>query len=505
MPSVQSEYVLAMDLGTSSATAVLCSLNTLQPVTQYSVELQQSYPKPSWVEQDLEQLWQAITHASKQALAQLKAQDPAANIACIGITNQRETLCVFDKEHGKPLAPAISWQCNRSIEQCQNLKKAGYAKDLHAKTGLSLDPYFSGSKILWLMEHNPEIKTLLTSQKALLGTVDTYLLMRLTHGKTFATEPSNASRTLLLDLQKNSWDEDLLQIFSLPSINNLAAILPSCSHFGSTKNVDGLPDGIPITGILGDQQAALLGQQCLNPLQAKCTYGSGAFLLINTGEKPTFSKSGLLTTIAWQIEDKRYYALEGSSFIAGTGIDYLKDSWQFFKDIKATTTTLQNVTASPHMHFVPAFSGVGSPHWKANARAALFGLSLDTSKAMIIRAMLEGIAFSVADLIEAAESDLSQSLSSLRVDGGVSQNDALLQFQADISNITITRPQKIESTALGAAMIATHGFTGAKTIHQLQNNSQEASHFKPQINTELRKQHRTAWQKAMQACLSVSS
>jgi len=499
---MSDKYVLAIDQGTTGSTVLIVRTNpdqSSQIVSKATVDFEQHYPKPSWVEHDLHQIWSSVEAAANKAvdLAKTDKAFTKDKIVAIGITNQRETLCVFDAVSSQPDCNAIVWQCKRSTDICETLKKNGFEKTIKEKTGLVLDPYFSGTKITWLMENKPEIRERLESGKAILGTIDTFLIHKLTGGKVHATEASNASRTLLYNIHKGEWDLELLDILKVTNHACLPCVKDSSGDFGSTLNLSFLPDGIPITGVLGDQQAALAGQTCFSVGEAKCTYGTGAFLLLNTGEIAETSANGLLTTIAWQLDGKVTYALEGSSFIAGAAIQFLRDQLQILENSCDSESLSKNEAAAPHLYFVPTLSGLGAPYWEPNVQGALLGLTRGTTKGQIIRAAIEGISFQVYDLVKAMAADSSEDLKILRVDGGACANDLLMQIQSNYLNVEVERPRDVETTALGAAMFAALGVGIFRSLDELKGARKIEKVFVPStVSTDT---HLKGWKRAIEA------
>ena len=503
-----SYYVLSIDQGTSSSRALIYSVestsventaakNTFSLVAQASQTFKQHFPQPSWVEHDAEDIWLTVMKSCQEALkmALQSSSFDLTKLACVAITNQRETLCLWDAETGKPIMRAIVWQCKRSAAICQHWKHLGYETEVHQKTGLCIDPYFSATKLSWLLENHPHLRADLLSGKTKVGTVDSYLLYRLTSGTSYATEPSNACRTLLYGL-RDSWDPDLCEMLDLPRTDVYPAVKDSCAIFGHTTLGGILPAPVPISGIVGDQQAATIGQQCLAKGQMKCTYGTGAFLMVHAGQTPIFSQSGLLTTVGWQVGGKKTYLIEGSSFMAGAAVDYLKDQWGLMTS--AQDASHIKATASPRVMFVPELAGLGAPHWNPEVRGALLGLSRDTSKDAVIRAMLEGVIFRVTDLVETATADLGSSNTDFKVDGGMSQNDLAMQFQADMLSVAVHRKQDKEATALGAAIMAAYG-AGLIDSLSLANDHASGQTFYPAMDQATKKIHRDAWKRALAA------
>jgi glycerol kinase len=496
--------VLAIDEGTTGATAMLIDFSkptSPKVVGRSNHEFQQHFPKPGWVEHDLDQIWAAIRAATNDAIKNTNGAVGAKDICAIGITNQRETLCVFNRKTSKPSCKAIVWQCRRSSDLCKELKSSGLGSVATQKTGLVLDPYFTGTKIRWLMENNPTIKKEIEQGTSVFGTIDTYVLHRLSGGSAFATESSNASRTLLYNL-RGGWDNDMCKTLGVPTLSSLPDVLPSSGVFGHTKGLDFLPDGIPITGIVGDQQAAMAGQACFSPGEAKCTYGTGAFLLLNTGDQPVFSKEGLLTTIAWNIDGKLTYALEGAAFVAGAAIQFLRDQFGFLPKSADAERLAAGVYASPYLYFVPSLTGLGGPYWDSEARGAFLGMHRGTTKNEVILAALEGIAFQVTDLAKSMAEDHGQSLKVIRADGGAATNDLLMQFQSNLLSVPVDRPKDIETTAIGAGLFAALGVGIYKNLGELSLARQSDKVFKPVISdnvtTMIKKQY-AGWSKAIAA------
>ena len=503
---MSNQVLMAIDQGTTGTTVMLLDVeDSRRPVIigRKTVDFKQHYPKPGLVEHDLEEIWQSVARATKGALEMAafahKKNFKMSDIAAIGITNQRETLCTFDRKTAKPLCKAIVWQDKRSYDICQKLKdKETFVR---SKTGLVLDPYFSGTKMTWLMEQGGEVAKAIQDGTALFGTIDTYLLYRMTQMESFATEASNASRTLCFNSQQGAFDVELAKIFGLPHLDCFAQVKDSAGFFGKTKGLSFLPDGIPITGILGDQQAALAGQTCFEEGDAKCTYGTGAFMLRNIGENFSLSDCNLLTTVAWQLNGKKTYAYEGSAFIAGAAVQFMRDQLGFLSDAKESQELASEVLAAPEVYFVPALAGLGAPYWDPLAKGAFLGLTRGTTKNQMVRAGLEGIGFIVGDLFNAMAKDTSSS-ASLRVDGGAAANDLLMQFQSDILDIVVDRPKIIETTALGAALFAGLGVGMYSSIEDLKGMREVEQLFKPatgDIATSKRKENLSGWQRAVKA------
>lgn len=444
---------LAIDQGTTGSTAVVLD-RSLRVLAKANREFPQRFPQPGWVEHDPEAIWQSVRHAVTAVLADPKVD--ADRIEAIGITNQRETTVVWDRATGAPIHHAIVWQCRRTTEVCQTLRAAGHEALVRERTGLVLDPYFSGTKVAWVLDHVEGARDRAERGELAFGTIDSFLVHRLTGGGVHVTDVSNASRTLLMHLEDGAWDDELLALFRVPKVM-LPEIRGNAEVYGKTKNVGFLPDGIPIAGMAGDQQAALFGQACFEPGEAKCTYGTGAFLLMNVGDTPVASNHGLLTTAAWRLNGKTTYALEGSAFVAGAVVQWLRDSLQFFSSAAEVEALAATVEDSGGVVLVPALTGLGAPHWNPEARGVIWGITRGTTRAHVARAALEGIAFQNKDILDAMVADRGEPLRCLRVDGGAAANDLLMQFQCDLVGVPLSRPHMLETTALGAAMLAMVG------------------------------------------------
>ncbi len=487
--------ILAIDQGTTGTTALIFD-EDLKVLAKVNHEFPQHFPEASWVEHDLNEIWSSVIKAVSDVLK--RANISGKDISAIGITNQRETTCLW--HHGpeaKPLHRAIVWQDRRTHEICQKLKKQGYEKYIHKKTGLLLDPYFSGTKLEWLLKNIPQAKGLAKSGKVAFGTIESYLLYRMTGG-THKTEGSNASRTLLMDIKTCQWDEDLLKLFQIPK-----AVLPEiCANdveFGRTKNFPGLPDEVPITGMIGDQQSALFGQACFSKGMAKCTYGTGAFALVNTGSTPVFSKNKLLTTVGWRLGHKTTYGLEGSAFIAGAAVQWLRDGLEFFDEASQIEALATSVSDSDGVIFVPALSGMGAPHWLPTATGLISGISRRTTRAHIARATLEGISFQVRELLAAMMKDYGKKIQLCKVDGGGAANNFMMQFQSDLLGCHLVRSSLLETTALGAGLQA--GLTVGiwKNLEDIKKRWKADKIYEPKINAKTRKSEIARWDKAMKA------
>lgn len=467
-------HVIAIDQGTTGSTVLVLDEN-LQLRGRGYKEYRQIYPQPGWVEHDPEDIWSSVLFALDAALKDIDA----SSIAAIGITNQRETAVLWDRKTGKPVHNAIVWQDRRTADRCAELKTAGKEGRVKQLTGLTIDPYFSGTKVGWMLHHVEGLAAKARDGQVAFGTVDCFLLSRLTGGAVHATDVTNASRTMLMDLHTLAWSDELCELLGVPRAI-LPTIVPSSGTVGSTKGVPGLPDGIPIAGIAGDQQSALFGQACFTPGDAKCTYGTGAFILMNTGETPVASKSGLLTTVAWKLATGELrYALEGSAFIAGAAVQWLRDGLQFFSSAKEIEALASSVPDSAGVIVVPAFAGLGAPHWRPEGRGSITGLTRGSTRAHIARATLEGIALQNVDILRAMERDAGRSLTVLKVDGGASANDLLMQFQSDVLGVEISRPELVETTALGAAFLAGLGTGVWKDQDAVRKTWREQKRFKP--------------------------
>ena len=443
-------YVLALDQGTTSSRALLFNRRA-QVVALEQMEFRQYYPQPGRVEHDAEEIWNTQLAVARACLR--KAGVSASEVAAVGVTNQRETTVIWDRRTGEPIAPAIVWQDRRTSDVCEALMSAGEAPLVTGKTGLRIDPYFSATKIAWLLDHVPGARSRAERGELAFGTIDTWLMWKLTDGAVHATDVSNASRTLLCDLRTGQWDDELLQLFNVPE-TLLPEIVPSSGVIGFTDpELFGCP--VPIAGVAGDQQAATFGQACFEPGCAKNTYGTGGFLLMNVGETPRESLHRLIATAGWRIGDEpTQYALEGSVFIAGAVVQWLRDGLQFFKSAEEIESLARSVPDSDGVYLVPAFVGLGAPHWDSDARGLIIGLTRGTTRAHIARAALDVIAFQCAEVLDAMQRDAHTPLKELRVDGGASRNNLLMQFQADISGVPVIRPAITETTALGAAFLA---------------------------------------------------
>ena len=490
-------YLLALDQGTTSSRAIIFNEHGQVQATAQR-ETQILTPHSGWVEQDAQEIWSNQIAVVQQAFA--TAGILAKDICAIGVTNQRETTVVWDKRTGKPLAPAIIWQDRRAADWCNQLIQKNQIQLIQDKTGLRIDPYFSAGKLVWLLEHVNGLKALAQQGHVAFGTIDSWLIWNLTQGAEHVIEASNASRTMLMNLHRQKWDEDLLELFQIPA-SVLPKIITSDSYIADTAT-GLLGANIPITGILGDQQAALFGQSCFEVGTAKNTYGTGCFMLFNTGNQVRFSKNKLLTTLAWQCQNQTHFALEGSVFMAGAVVQWLRDGLGIIQQSSDVEHLANSVTSSDGVVLVPAFTGLGAPHWDSEARALLCGMSRGTNKAHIARAALESIAFQVSDVLTAMQSDLDHPLKELRVDGGASQNDMLMQFQADILNVPVLRPKMLESTAWGAAAMAGLKAGVFTDLSEISASWQLDRVFEPQMNAAERAEYLARWQHALKRAKS---
>ncbi len=485
------KHILALDQGTTSSRALLLSEDgKVHGMAQ--APFKQIFPKPGWVEHDPREIWSTQFGVAMDALAQSGGQSDS--IAAIGITNQRETTIVWDRKTGEPVYNAIVWQDRRTSAFCDLLREQGHAPLIQQKTGLVIDAYFSGSKVRWILDNVPGARTRAERGELAFGTVDSWLIWQLTQGEVHVTDVTNASRTMLFNLNTLAWDDELLQILGVPKAV-LPRVVSSSEVCGKTK---GVLDGIPIAGIAGDQHAALFGQMCMHPGMVKCTYGTGSFMLQNTGDKPVVSKNRLLTTVGWSINGKTTYALEGSVFIAGAVVQWLRDELQIIRSAEEIEELAASVPDTAGVYFVPAFSGLGAPHWDQYARGTIVGLTRGANRAHIARAALEGVAFQVSDILHAMESDSGVPLKELRVDGGAARNNLLMQLQADLLGCKVTRPLNPESTVLGATYLAGLAVGYWPDQETIARQWQSDCAFEPKISADQRNTRRVAWSRALE-------
>ena len=487
-----AKYIMALDQGTTSSRCILFDkAGNICSMAQR--EFEQIYPKPGWVEHNPMEIWSTQYAVMSEAMALLGAKPN--DIAGIGITNQRETTIVWDKETGEPVYNAIVWQCRRTAKDINLLVKDGYADVIKAKTGLVPDAYFSATKIAWILSNVAGARKKAEEGRLLFGTVDTWLIWKLTGGAVHVTDYTNASRTMLFDIHNRCWDKELLEKFNIPEVM-LPKVKPSSCIYGYT-DPSVLAGNVAIAGAAGDQQAALFGQTCFHAGEAKNTYGTGCFLLMNTGEKPVFSKNGLVTTIAWGLDGKVNYALEGSIFVAGAAIQWLRDNMRLIDSSADSEYMAKKVHGTHGCYVVPAFTGLGAPHWDQYARGTIVGITRGTNKNHIIRATLESIDLQVCDVIDAMRADAGVELKSLKVDGGASANNFLMQFQADMINAPVKRPSCIETTAMGAAYLAGLAVGYWKSKEDVIKNQSIDQIFSPQMSEEERQTKRKGWNKAV--------
>lgn len=485
------KYILALDQGTTSSRAIVFN-HQGAVVSVAQKEFTQHFPQPGWVEHDPQDIWKSQLSVAKSALR--KAKITAKDVAAIGITNQRETTVVWDRSTGKPVGNAIVWQDRRTAAICDALRKKRADRTIQKKTGLILDAYFSATKVQWILDNVRGARKKAEAGELAFGTVDSWLIWNLTGGSVHVTDPSNASRTMLYNIHTQAWDKQLLKMFKvpasmLPSVETSSGLLAETSVFGGK---------IPVAGVAGDQQAALFGQCCLKPGMVKNTYGTGCFMLMNTGTTPVASKNKLLTTVAWKIGDRTEYALEGSVFIAGAVVQWLRDGLGLIRSSADVEKLAASVPTTDGVYLVPAFAGLGAPHWDAYARGTLVGLTRGTNQAHIARAALEGIAYQVADIVSAMEADAGLKLKQLRVDGGASLNGLLMQFQSDLLRVPVIRPVVEETTALGAAYLAGLAVGYWKSKKDIQANWQEAARFKATMKPRERERLLDGWTRALQ-------
>ncbi len=490
------QYIMAFDAGTTSNRCILFNKNG-QICSMAQNEFPQYFPKPGWVEHDGSEIWETQLAVAVEAMQ--KAGIRAEQIAAIGITNQRETTLVWDKETGEPVCPAIVWQCRRTAGICDELRKRGLTEFFHERTGLVLDAYFSATKLKWILDEIPGARKRAEKGELLFGTVETWLIWKLTKGRVHVTDYSNASRTMLFNICKQEWDEEILRILQIP-----AAMLPevrpsSCVYGVSDASFFGRE--IPIAGAAGDQQAALFGQTCFQAGEVKNTYGTGGFLLMNTGSKPVFSKRGLVTTIAWGLQDTVTYALEGSVFVAGAALQWLRDELKILDSVKDSEALAGAVPDTNGCYVVPAFTGLGAPYWDPYARGTIVGLTRGVNRNHIIRATLESLAYQVNDVLQAMSDDCGKSLTLLKVDGGASANNLLLQMQADLCQVPIYRPKCVETTALGAAYLAGLAAGYWKDQEEIRENWEVDRVFASSISQEEREQKLDCWHRAVKCAM----
>jgi glycerol kinase len=489
-------YLLAIDQGTTSTRAVVYDA-TGKVLGSAARELTQHYPRPGWVEHDPEEIWQSVAAVVPAALETAGLE--ARNLTAIGVTNQRETSLLWDRSTGQAVGRAIVWQDRRTTEFCR--QHQADEPWLYERTGLVLDPYFSATKFRWLLDQDPALRARAEAGALAAGTIDSFLLWRLTGGRVHATDATNASRSLLLNLHSAAWDDELCRYFAVPRAL-LPEVRPSAADFGLTSGLPFLPNGLPLAGVAGDQQAALFGQRCFSAGEAKCTYGTGAFFLMHTGDRPTLSRHRLLATLAATRAAQPQYALEGSVFVAGAAVQWLRDGLKLFQSAPVVESLAAQSDADQPVLFVPGLVGLGAPHWVPEARGVMFGLTRGTSIADVARATLEGVAFQVADLVEAAGQDAGLPLPSLRADGGMARNAWFLQRQADILAVPVFQAPHTESTALGAALLAGLHAGVWPDLDDLRRLPQEGRRFDPRLSPGERQRQLAQWRKAVQAVIA---
>ena len=487
------QFICAIDQGTTGTTVIILD-EALRVRARVTEEFEQIFPKPSWVEHDPEVIWESTQ--STLARAKEQADLSAGDIAAVGITNQRETTVIWDRKTGAPIHNAIVWQDRRTRGRIQQLVDDGHESWVQERTGLILDPYFACTKVEWILDHVDGARKRARDGELAFGTIDSYLVWKLTGGDVHVTDVSNASRTQFMDLKKVRWDDELLDLFGVPR-SMLPEIVGNSEVYGEVRDVEGLADGTPICGMAGDQQAALFGQVCFAPGEAKCTYGTGAFLLMNTGEEPVSSQHRTLSTAAWQIDGQMTYALEGSAFIAGAMVQWLRDGLGVIDSAAEIEELAGSVQSSDGVVAVPSLSGLGAPHWNPGARGVLWGLTRGTTRAHIARAVLEGIALQNVDILKAMEQDLGEEMKILRVDGGACANNILMQMQADFLDREIVRPEVTETTALGAALLAGLAVGIFEDFDQIRDTWREERRFQSKMGTQQRERHLKLWQQGL--------
>lgn len=494
---MQKQYILALDQGTTSSRAILFDrMGDIVSVAQK--EFTQIYPQPGWVEHDPQEIWGGQAGVAAEAIAKVGLESTA--IAAIGITNQRETTVVWDRETGAPVYNAIVWQDRRTAAFCDTLKQQGLEQLIREKTGLQIDAYFSGSKVKWILDNVPGARERAEAGKLAFGTIDSWLVWNFTQGQTHVTDVSNASRTMLFNIHTLAWDDALLEIMDIPR-SMLPEVRSSSEVYGTTQGTQ-LGAGIPIAGIAGDQQAALFGQQCTRPGMVKNTYGTGCFMMMNTGTTPIASRNNLLTTVAWQVKGEVHYALEGSIFIGGAVVKWLRDGLGIINSSDQVDALARQVKDSDGLYLVPAFAGLGAPHWNQSARGSLFGATLGTTAAHVARAALDSIAYQTMDVLKSMEADAGISVPELRVDGGATVNNLLMQFQSDILGVDVIRPKITETTALGAAYLAGLAVGYWSDIEDVQGQWQLDKRFVADLSPQEVERRVNGWQRAVKAAIS---
>ena len=497
-----TDLILAIDQGTTGSTIALMDTGG-RLLTSVNHEFPQIFPRPGWVEHDPESIWQSVLKGLTAIFSD--TEYAASQVAAIGITNQRETVVLWDSQTGQAVHNAIVWQCRRTTDVCEDLKAAGHEALIKSKSGLVLDPYFSATKLKWLLDNAPTAKSLLAEGRLLAGTIDTFLIWRLSNGKVHKTDVSNASRTSLVSLETLDWDGELLDIFGVPR-DILPEICPSSGRFALTAGVPGLPDGLPVSGVAGDQQSALFGQACFDPGDAKCTFGTGSFILMNVGNSPIASDSGLLSTVAWQLEGQdAVFALEGGAFVCGAAVQWLRDQLGIIDRAEDIEALAESVESAGGVEFVPALAGLGAPYWAPEARGTITGLTRGSGKGEIARATLDAMALQNVDILNAMEADLGKPMTALKVDGGASANNLLMQLQSDYLNRPITRPQVIETTVAGACFLAGLGEGIWATADEITSVWRSDQAFEVRLTDTERSQRMSSWQLAVERALHMLS
>lgn len=489
-------YILTIDQGTTGSTVSLWDQQA-EVVLSKDMDHKQIYPKPGWVEHDAEEIWKNILSLIQEVVEESAVK--SHEIAGIGITNQRETIVMWDRKTLKPVYNAIVWQCRRTTDMCAKLKKHKLEKKIRSKTGLFIDPYFSALKIQWILNNDPSLKKKAKAGQLAVGTMDSFLIAKLTQGDVHRTDVSNASRTQLMNLKTGQWDDELLKIFEVPKAL-LPEIFPSSGPIGHVKDINGLPDALPISGVVGDQQSALFGQGCFEAGDAKCTFGTGSFLLMNTGLKPIASKAGLLTTVAWKLngDKKLTYALEGGAFICGAAVQWMRDEMKMIGKSSEVETLAKQVSDAGGVQFVPAFVGLGAPYWLPEARGVIMGLTRGSNRSHLARAVLESMALQNVDILEAMQKDSRRKIPFLRVDGGATENTLLMQMQSDYASIPVHRPHSLESTSRGAAFMAGLGVGVWNSLEELAKLCHVEKEFKPSMDKKKKENRLKEWHRAIQ-------
>ncbi|TVQ12229.1 MAG: glycerol kinase [Balneolaceae bacterium] len=493
------KVILALDLGTTSSRAIVFD-KAGSVLARAQKEFRQIYPNPGWVEHDGSEIWSSQAGVAAEAIAQAGVN--GKDIAAIGITNQRETTLIWDRSTGKPVYNAIVWQDRRTSEYCDELKAQGLAEKIRSKTGLIIDAYFSGTKVRWILENVDGVRKRAEKGELAFGTMDSWLIWNLTRGDVHVTDVTNASRTMLFNIHSGEWDDDILKLMDIPE-SLLPEVKSSSEVYGDTKTTI-FATKVPIAGIAGDQQAALFGQRCIEPGMVKNTYGTGCFMVMNTGEKPIISKNNLLTTIAWKVDGKTVYAIEGSIFIAGAVVQWLRDELGLIRTAPEIEKLASSVPDNGGAYLVPAFAGLGAPHWDQYARGTMVGITRGTSAGHIARAALEGIAYQTMDVLNAMEGDSGIEIRELRVDGGATANDLLMQFQADILQVPVVRPKILETTALGAAYLAGLAVGYWKDQNDISQQWQVDTKFEPNMNPDKVAEYTKGWNRALKSAKTWS-